>query len=266
MGAKRSAKKKVVKKAAPNWLTRRLLGAVILMGVVGSSLSLAAWRLAQPETLPIQTVQVEGEFRYFAKENLYTAIGDLANGGFFNVDVRAVKQAAEDMAWIDRASVRRIWPDTLRIEIVEQVPLALWVENKEGGESQEKGKNKMVNMRGELFQPPAKKLPKGLPFFMGPEGAEELLAKRYQQLSRMFVNTGLGVARLTLSDRRAWQMTMNNGLKIVLGRTMKDEQLQRFVSAYTDVIADKVQNVWSIDLRYTNGFAVRWKELAPTVS
>lgn len=259
MSARRVVKKKVTKEALPRGLNRRFLGALVLVGVVGGSLSLAAWRLAQPDTLPIQTVQVEGEFRYLAREDLYKAIGDLASGGFFNVDVRAVKQAVEAMAWIDRASVRRIWPGTLRVEIIEQMPLALWAENKEGG------KNKVVNARGELFQPPVKGLPKELPFFMGPEGSEEMVAKRYQQLSGMFIEAGLDIAGLTLSDRRAWRVTMKNGLQIVLGRTTGDEQLRRFASAYAEIIASKAENIHSIDLRYTNGFAVRWKVTAPTV-
>jgi cell division protein FtsQ len=258
MGARRIVKKTPIKVAQrPGWLSRRLIGALVLVGMVGGGLSLAAWRLAQPETLPIQTVQVEGEFRYLAREDLYKAIGSLASGGFFNVDVRAVKQAVEAMAWIDRASVRRIWPDTLRIEIVEQTPLALWAENKEGG------KSKVVNARGELFHPPTKGLPTELPFFVGPEGTEEIVAKRYQQLSGMFVKAGLDIAGLTLSDRRAWQVTTKNGLQIVLGRTTGDEQLRRFTSAYAEVIANKVQNIRAIDLRYTNGFSVRWKTLAP---
>lgn len=252
MGARRIVKKTPIKvEQRPGWLSRRLIGALVLVGVVGGGLSMVAWRLAQPDTLPIQTVQVEGEFRYLAREDLYKAIGSLASGGFFNVDVRAVKQAVEAMAWIDRASVRRIWPDTLRIEIVEQTPLAQW------------GKSKVVNARGELFHPPTKGLPIELPFFVGPEGTEEIVAKRYQQLSVMFVKAGLDIAGLTLSDRRAWQVMTKNGLQIVLGRATGDEQLRRFTSAYAEVIANKVQNIRSIDLRYTNGFAVRWKTLAP---
>lgn len=257
MGARRIVSKKIVKKKSsvaqrPLWLSRRLGGSVVLLGVLGGLLGSGTWWLAQVDTLPIERVQVEGEFRYLGREDLYAVLGDLASGGFFNVNVRAVKEAAETLPWVDKASVRRQWPDTLRIDITEQQPLAYW------------GQTQMVNVRGEVFEPVAMALSVSLPRFSGPLAISRLVAARYQLLSAELDAAGLGIAELHLSGRRAWEVRLDNGLKLVLGRSMNDAQLHRFVVAYKKVLMGKAPKMEAVDLRYSNGFAVRWKSAGDT--
>ena len=50
-------------------------------------------------------------------------------GDFFTVNLNQVRSLFESVPWVRRASVRRIWPDALRVSIEEQQPLALWNEN-----------------------------------------------------------------------------------------------------------------------------------------
>ena len=233
-------------------LTRRLLGAALLIGGVGGSLGFVAWQLAQADTLPIHQVQVKGEFRYLDKADLYAAIGGQASAGFFNVDVQAIKRSAEAMPWVDSASVRRIWPDTLQVEIREQVPLARW---QSGG---------IVNQRGELVAVAVSNRLHDLPLFSGPADTAMSLAKHYQQMSAQLAEVQLRIVQLTLSERRAWMVSLDNGLQLLLGKVAAEEQFSRFTHAYNGALAAKLANVQSVDLRYTNGFAVRWK--TPAVS
>jgi len=254
MGARRIVKKTSVKTSSSpvkpvseRWLTRRLLGGVLLFGGLGGLSGFSVWQLARPDILPIQQVQVKGEFIYLDKQNLYQVIGDLTNAGFFNVSVRAVKQAAEAMPWVDSASVRRVWPDTLRIDIREQIPLARW---QEGG---------MVNRHGDVVPMATVDALADLPVFNGPEGTARILAKRYQRLSATLAKMELAVVALTLSERRAWQVSLDNGMQLLFGRAMSDIQLSRFANAYRSMPVEKLKNIRSVDLRYTNGFAMRWK-------
>ncbi len=265
MGARRIVEKKVVKKVAAakprfsvsGWFSRRLLGGLLLVNVVGGVLGLGIWQLAQPDTLPIQRVQVEGEFRHLARADVYAAIGEPASGGFFNVDVRAVKQAVEAMPWVERASVWRVWPDTLRVAITEQVALARWTQvgSKSGPATG------LVNARGALFYP-RNGLDAGLPLFAGPSGSAETVAARYQKLSVQLAATGLRVMALKLNVRRAWELQLDNDIQLLLGRSAGDGHLQRFVDAYVPLLAEKAGQMKWVDLRYTNGFAVRWKQAA----
>lgn len=253
MGARRIITSKPVRKKAskiprPLWFGRRLVGSVVLLGVLGSLVGSSIWWLSQPDTLPIQRVQVEGEFRYLNREDLYAVVGDLASGGFFNIDVRAVKEAAESLPWVDTASVRRQWPDTLRIDIDEQQPLAHW------------GENQMLNARGEIFAPPMMGLSLPLPQLNGPADISRLVAARYELLSRELAAAGLSISKLHLSERRAWQVQLGNSIKLVLGRSVNDVQLRHFVAAYQQGLADQAAQMEVVDLRYSNGFAVRWKD------
>jgi len=256
MGARRIVKKAPSARVAkpslprwqwPQWLHRHLLVGALMVAMVAGLLGAGLWRLAQPDTLPIQRVQVEGEFRFLARQDLDAAIGELVNRGFFNVDVQAIKQVLEEQPWVDTASVRRIWPDTLRVEIAEQVPLAQW------------NASQVVNVRGEVFAAADKPLPETLPRFVGPAGSAELLAQRYQAMSAQLAKADLMIAQLVLNQRRAWQVSLNNGVQLLFGRTASEEQLTRFVSAYASVLTNKAQQIRLVDLRYTNGFSVQWK-------
>ena len=239
--------------SSPGWLNRRLLGALVLFGGLGSLLGWGGWEMAQPDTLPIRAVQVKGEFRYLDQAELHAALGGPASGGFFNVDVRAVKQAAESLPWVDRASVRRIWPDTLRVTVVEQVPMARW----RGDE----GDTALVNVRGELFAPAGVNAPElaTLPLFHAPDGAAETVAARYQRLSAPLAELGLSVRELGFDQRRAWRLRLDNGVQLLLGRGGGEMVLERFVTAWPLALAARSEAIERVDLRYTNGFAVRWK-------
>lgn len=253
MGARRNVAKKKNPIVAlptwqkPGWLTRRLLGGTILLSAVSGVFGFSSWHLLQADTLPIERVQVKGTFQYLVKKDLYAAIGELANSGFFSVDVRAVKQAAEQLAWVDKASVRRVWPNILQVEIIEQVPLAKW---KDG---------RVVNRRGEVIDVEDGSQLSTLPVFGGPEGSSEMLAKRFQDMSGQLAKLDLGIVMLSISERRAWKVSLSNGLHLLLGRAASESQIARFAEAYKTVLVEQAEKIQSVDLRYTNGFAVRWK-------
>jgi cell division protein FtsQ len=238
-------------------LNRRLVGGIMLLGFFTAVSASTVWFFSQPTTLPIQRVQIAGEFHYLTKEALYEALGDLTSGGFFNVDVRAIKQA-EALPWVDRASVRRLWPDALQVAIVEQVPLAVW---------RDAGKLvALVNERGELFMPHELERKQkgqmsldGLANFSGPKDSAAAVTKHFAQFNRQLAGLGLKVASVELSNRRAWELRLDNGIRLMLGRGGTEEGLTRFAMAYAQALSDKADQIAVVDLRYTNGFAVRWK-------
>ena len=99
-----------------------------------------------------------------------------------------------------------------------------------------------------------------LPLLKGPEQSERKLTEHLLEMQRMLEPLGLHIARLDLSERRAWSMTLDNGLELDLGRKETYPRLLRFVRVYPGVLASKAGAIQRIDLRYTNGFAVRWRD------
>lgn len=226
-----------------NW--RWTAGVLLSVGVLGATVAGVRWLLL-PQTLPIKRVLIGGQFQHLTAGQLQAAIANTVSGGFFTVKVGAVMQAAHTLPWVDTVSVRRIWPDTLRLDVVEQVPLARW------------GEHALVNRRGERFTPPADSLPTNLPSLQGPSGLEAALTRNYYDMGKALAPAGLKITRLIQDERRSWRVTLDNGIELRLGRDDAYPRLLRFVRLYPKVLAARASQIASIDLRYTNGFAVAW--------
>ena len=63
--------------------------------------------------MPFKVVRIDGQLRYLDRLQIERAVDGEIRGNFFTVDVERVHRAARDLPWIDRVSVRRVWPQTL---------------------------------------------------------------------------------------------------------------------------------------------------------
>lgn len=223
---------------------QNVLALGVLVGVVGVIIN---WAL-NPANLPIRTVKVEGAFRHLDENELQRAVGGKVGGGFFGVDIGAIREAVAERPWVDRVQVRRMWPDRLYIHVTEHEPLARWADHG------------LVDVNGVWFGAEQEPFTRSLPELVGPRGFERQLAERYRALRAGLQPVGLQPVRLVVTDRRAWQMTLNNGIQLRFGRGDVDALLQRFARVYPRVLSESATRIAAVDLRYTNGFAVRWKE------
>lgn len=239
----------MVKRLPPKELARLAMVASLVVAVIAGGWALGLW-VADPNTLPVQVVRMEGNFTHLTTAALEEAVTPHVRGGFFSVDVEAIKRAAQALPWVDRVSVRRIWPSTLRIRVEEHQPLAHW------------GGNELINVRGERFRPDPKTVPAGLPRFDGAEGLEGLMAERYRVMAEELRPLGLEIAALAVDARRSWRMGLSNGAVVLLGREAADRRLERFVQFYPGALAARAGEIRRVDMRYPNGFAVDWKQAA----
>jgi cell division protein FtsQ len=228
-----------------DWLSG--LMALVLIGALLGGAGWGFFLLKDPGTFPLRVVGIDGDLRYLQRQDLERTVAGLVREGFFTVNPEAVRQAAEALAWVDRASVRRVWPDTLLIRVQEQVPLARW------------GEDALVNPRGEVFTPESGPELEKLTQLAGPEGSAPKIVVRYRELKQRLHSTGLEIQRLRLNDRDAWTLVCGNGLKIMLGNRGAKERLDRFIRVYP-LLQRGEKALQQVDLRYTNGFAVRWKQ------
>lgn len=224
-----------------------------LVTVVAISILVPAWRWASdPATFPVTRLVVEGEFLNVTQDQVKRHVMPHLGEGFFGFDVAAVRDAVHALPWVHWVDVERQWPGTIRIRVIEQQAIARW---EKGG---------LINTRGELFTPETSTYPKGLPQLVGPAHSYAQVAAQYEQLARLLVKVNLHVVELQLDDRRAWTAVLSNGLRLVLGRHTDRARLQRFIRVYPKSLAMRIHDVAQIDLRYPNGFAVRWREDAST--
>lgn len=228
---------------------RTLTGLFLLVGLTG--LVIAGIQMLQdPYRFPLQVVKVDGELKYLERDRVKAAVIPLIDGGFFTADVSGIQQAVQALPWVYRVEVRRSWPATLRVFITEQEPVAQW------------GERGYLNRLGESFFPETRVVEDVLPQLSGPEGRAVRVLKEFNRMVRRLQPLGLSVTELSLDDRRAWRLVLDNRLELALGRTDKDRRLQRFIKVFPVLFAGKVENLMRVDLRYSNGFAAHWRAAA----
>jgi cell division protein FtsQ len=170
------------------------------------------------------------------------------------VDLHAVSLAVRQNPWVDRASVARSWPRALQVHVVEQTPVARW------------GEAGLLNARGEIFVRDSRHLPTELPEFAGPPGDEARMTARYLAALPRLAAAGLRLSRLRLDERGAWEMELDNGVQLRLGRQQFDERFDRFIATAARIVATRAIEIRYVDLRYANGFAIGWRTAAGEVN
>lgn len=199
----------------------------------------------------VQRVLVDAPFQRVSPVEVEQVVRANLRGGFMTADLERLRRAVESLAWVDRARIHRVWPDGLRIEVVEQIAAARW------------GEDGLLNTRGELFMSGSRHVPQELPRLDGPAGSEVDVAQRYLALQGRLVEQGLRITALRLDARGAWEMDLANGVTVRLGRRQVDERMERFLQVAAPVIAGRAAEIVYVDMRYSNGFSIGWREGVP---
>ncbi|MEX0385521.1 cell division protein FtsQ/DivIB [Spiribacter onubensis] len=209
--------------------------------------SLALERGPGLRLLPLERVGFDGELAHVREADLRRVLQGHLKGGLLGVDVSAVRAAVESLPWVATATVRRVWPDALRITVDEQEPVARW-----GGVA-------LMNGRAGVFRP--RQLPDvPLPELSGPPGSAARVLARYRQLRALLEPLPLEPTGLALDERRAWTLTLADGGQIRLGRESVESRLARLVAAWPRIPGVADRHLALADLRYPNGFALRWQD------
>lgn len=210
------------------------------------ALYLAMTLVTRLPAFTLREVQVGGALAHVTREELEGVVQRDLRGNFFTLDLAAARAAFERLPWVRRVNVRRHWPNRLDVALEEHVPLARWASTA------------LVNTHGEVFEAA---YDGKLPVFIGPEGAAKEIAIQYRYFSRSLAAMGRQAVQVQISPRRAWQLKLEGGLTLELGREHVEARLARFVAAYERTLARLERRLDYVDLRYANGFAVRIPEL-----
>lgn len=251
MSRKKTAKQAVrreAEQAVPRrwltWLGTGVAGVTLVLAMTGVY-QLIGW-LRDPHVWPVREVQIEGEFRHLRHAQIAEATRDMLRRGFFGVEVGAVQQRLAGLPWVEEAAVRRIWPDGMQLRISEQEPVARW------------GEDGLLNARGELFRPDNVADFAALPRLAGPPSQRERVIRRYIEFRQALQGIDRHPTGIELDARRAWRVELDNGMKIRLGRQDEARRMALFIDIYPRVFAVAEQPARSVDMRYSNGFAVHW--------
>lgn len=201
---------------------------------------------------PLRQVVVVSPLDQVTRTQIEYAVQYSLTGNFFTVDLDGVRTSFEKLPWVRNASVRRRWPDGIEVELEEHVAVARWHNSN--------GEARLVNRHGEVFVAALAGGQATLPLLGGPEGSAPQVLARYREFSDSLAALGRTPRSLLLSLRQAWQMRLDDGLTIELGREMAadslNERLHRFIGTYAEA-KTRLPGITAVDMRYPNGFAVR---------
>jgi cell division protein FtsQ len=206
--------------------------------------------LSQPGRLPLRVIEIKGEFRQLDRPAIEKVVVDAIDGGFFSCDMNKLRMAVLAMPWVDDVSVRRSWPDRLRMVVTEQVPLARW------------GADSLINLRGGVFRPASIAPFDGLVRLSGPAGSEQRVVAFYQRVVAGARIRGLQLREVELDRRRHWWLRFEQDLTVSLGREAVEHRLAQFFRVYPSLVTEPLRRPERIDMRYEHGFAVRWRDEA----
>lgn len=171
---------------------------------------------------------------------------------FITQDVNVIQKQIESLSWIQQVSVRKQWPDTLKIHIVEYIPLACW------------NNFQIISTTGIIFKVPKEYRnddKKTMPSLYGPEGSEKNVLANYYVFNEILKSVKFQVKSLHMDTRYSWQLILQDGIHLKLGRNNMIERLYYFIKIYPILIHkmnDNKKYIDYIDLRYRSGFSVRW--------
>ncbi len=216
--------------------------------VLAATVVLLSYRLSSALLdQPIQSITIEGPFQRVSALQIEEAISSELEAGFLSANLSEIQERIVSLAWIDQASVGRRWPGKLEISVSEQVAAACW------------GERGLLNIRGELFVSDARHVPAELPRLSGPEGHSSEVATMYLDIRKRLIPLGLNLRSVNLDARGAWQLTLQDGIDIRLGRRNIDERTDLFLTVVANIVSNREADIDFVDMRYNNGFTIGWK-------
>lgn len=218
-------------------LTNSLLGISLVLALL-----LALHFVLRMPVFALRAVQLDAPPHRIDHARLEAAARVALRGNFFTVDLDQARRAFEKLPWVRSVSVRRHFPWQLDVVLEEQQALARW------------NRSALVNVQGEVF---AAADEEALPDFSGPEDAAAEMTQRYARFEEALAPLGFSIAGMTLSPRHAWQLRLQDGTVLELGRDQMEARLARFVAAYPEYVKTLKSTAKYVDLRYRDGFAAR---------
>ena len=220
-----------------------------------SFFSLKEW-LTDQKSVPLSALILTGDDTHISfnkVRDVIVAQEDRLN--FFTVEIAQIQKELEAMPWVYSVSIRKRWPDTLKVHVVEQSIIAIWNDNA------------LLNRFGEIVEASPDSATKQYVALYGNDNQANEVLTTYMKLRQLLKVNDFGIASLSSDQRQSTSLTLKNGILLRLGKEQKLDRIQQFLTVYP--LIDKKYSVGSIDyidLRYDTGFAIGWKNDRPSTN
>ena len=144
----------------------------------------------------IKTVKVSGNMDTTNRDKFAHIIQKHVANGFFHVQMGKLEQELVDLPWVYRATVQRLWPNTIKVEVIEQKPIARW------------GDSGLMNAYGEIFFPVSTESYQSFPMLYGEEARAKDLASIFENSLKQLQPLGLQLRGLFEDERQSKHLVL----------------------------------------------------------
>ena len=196
---------------------------------------------------PINTIVIEGDLTLAEQVAMQKHIGTLDLPGILSLALPRLETQLQQMDWARRVDVRRRWPNKLVIYVYKESPVAQWDDHT------------FLSADGDILQLPDQydQLPRLSAQLSSPRESMEIFRLLQQYAARQ----GLEILELTETAQGEWHVGFESGTVLRLGAVELEARMNRFLSAYTNIIQQQRRPVAYVDARYPSGVAVRYSEI-----
>jgi len=205
--------------------------------------------LANAAGFRIEQASVAGGHQ-FSHDEVLALAGVTKNTSLLFLDVDAARARLKASPWIAEATVRKLYPGRLIIDIEERAPYALW---------QKDGRLSLIAADGTVLGPLDDKRFATLPLVVGP-GAEKKAKAFFDVLGRYPAVRDVVRAAILVADRR-WNLQLANGIVVRLPEANVTASLDTLVALDRDKKL-LTRDITAVDLRLPDRVNVRLSDTA----
>lgn len=209
--------------------------------------SLNSWKIERlmAAGFVVEQIDVMGEGRLNERDIRLAA--QIETGSyFFGVDLDAARDRTESLPWVDRAVVRRLWPNRIVVQVVETTPYALW---------QNDGQLHLLSDAGDLIIPveAAAFIPDGLKTYVGKKAPTEakIIESKLAPHSELWTR----VESLVRFPSGRWDLHLRNRAVVRLPVENVDIAIRRLVELDRESFILS-RDVGTIDLRLSDRISI----------
>jgi cell division protein FtsQ len=197
----------------------------------------------------ISEIAIAGE-REAGRQDIIALAGITDRSSLLLIDAARMRTRLMTNPWIAQATVLKLYPGRLRIEITERKPFALW---------QKDGEVSLIAADGTVLEPFVPQRFATLPQVVGP-GAERA-AQDFLGLVARYPEIAESVEASVLVAERRWNLHLKNGVEVLL----PEREPERALTTLVDLNRAKkllARDIVVVDLRLSDRVTVRQSDQA----
>jgi|WetSurMetagenome_2_1015567.scaffolds.fasta_scaffold67839_2 cell division protein FtsQ len=192
-----------------------------------------------PQQWQISKVKIDAPAHLGAP--IKTVLTPLLEQGWLFIDQHSVEAVLKNLPTVETVKVEKIFPDKLQLQLTEFKPIARWQDISQDSPIW------LVSSTGKLFRG---EIHQDLPLWKGSILQLIELKEKFKESQALLETHHLKVNILQINTWGSWQLTLQNGLIVKIGKDFS--RLQYFIKWYPKF----PPSASTLDLRYPHGVAV----------